>query len=119
VNSSVTWIRYLPSISINPSHLPSLLLCSPSHLLSLSLYNNDIGPQGAQEIAEALKVNSSVTWIRYLPSISINPSHLPSLLLCSPSHLLSLSLYNNDIGPQGAQQIAEALKVNSSVTVIM
>ena len=52
-------------------------------LNSINLYSNNIGPEGASKIAEALKV----------------------------SGLNSINLGYNNIGPEGASKIAEALKV--------
>ena len=60
-----------------------------SSVTSLSLWNNEIGDDGARAIAECLKVNSSLT---------------------------ELNLYINEIGDDGARAIAECLKVNSSLT---
>ncbi|KAL0239799.1 hypothetical protein GEMRC1_009907 [Eukaryota sp. GEM-RC1] len=57
----------------------------------IDLRNNSIGPEGAIAIAEALKVNSSVS---------------------------TINLGNNSIGNEGAIAIAEGLKVNSSVSSI-
>ena len=51
----------------------------------LYMSNNNIGVEGAKAIAEALKVNKSIT---------------------------ELYLWNNNIGDEGAKAIAEALKVN-------
>ena len=54
-----------------------------------SLYNNQIGDQGAMAIGEALKVNGALT---------------------------SLWLAENKIGDQGATAIAKALVVNGALT---
>ena len=53
-----------------------------------SLYNNQIGDQGATAIAEAMKVNGALT---------------------------ELFLQGNGIGDQGATTIAEALKFNGAL----
>jgi hypothetical protein len=60
-------------------------------LATLDLGFNDIGPDGAKAIAEALKNNNSLT---------------------------TLDLMNNHIDDAGAQAIAEALKNNNSLTTL-
>ena len=57
-------------------------------LTSLNIERNNIDDAGAQELADALKVNSSLT---------------------------SLNLGRNEIGDAGARELAGALKVNSSL----
>ncbi|KAL0244251.1 hypothetical protein GEMRC1_008843 [Eukaryota sp. GEM-RC1] len=108
------------------------------------LRSNSIGSEGAIPIAEALKVNSSVTEI-YLGNNSINSQTQQSLKplhknrmqrsndekhrsgLTKALHLRrrmvrnevsGIYLRSNSIGSEGAIPIAEALKVNSSVTEI-
>ena len=49
--------------------------------------NNAIGDEGAAALAEALKVNTALTW---------------------------LDLKDNEIGDEGAAALAEALKVNTA-----
>eukprot|EP00510_Aplanochytrium_minuta_P008980 CAMPEP_0184054366 /NCGR_PEP_ID=MMETSP0956-20121227/6542_1 /TAXON_ID=627963 /ORGANISM="Aplanochytrium sp, Strain PBS07" /LENGTH=117 /DNA_ID=CAMNT_0026347993 /DNA_START=293 /DNA_END=643 /DNA_ORIENTATION=- len=63
-------------------------LASNRNPVCLSLYGNDIGAEGAKEIADALKVNTSLT---------------------------SLDLNNNNTGPEGAKEVADALKINTSL----
>ena len=60
-------------------------------MTSLGLASCKIGPTGAKEIAEYLKVSAALT---------------------------TLNLCNNDIPAEGAKAIAEALKVNNSITSI-
>ena len=62
-----------------------LLLATQDSLTSLNLERDDAG---ARELADALKVNSSLT---------------------------SLNLGRNEIGDAGARELAGALKVNSSL----
>ena len=60
-------------------------------LTSIDLDSNNIGDDGAKDIAEALKTNSTLT---------------------------SIDLQSNNIGDDGAKDIAEALQINSSITSI-
>ena len=62
-----------------------------STLTVLNLADNGTGDQGATGLAEALKVNSTLT---------------------------ELNLEGSDTGDQGATSLAEALKVNSTLTVL-
>lgn len=55
---------------------------------SLHLDNNNLGPDGARAIGEALKMNVSIKY---------------------------LNLWNNGLGPDGAVAIGEALKVNQAL----
>ena len=58
---------------------------------TINLWANYIGAAGAKYVAEALKVNTSLT---------------------------EINLFNNNIGAEGAKYVAEALKVNTSLTKI-
>ena len=57
---------------------------------TINLRWNSIGAEGAKYVAEALKVNTSLT---------------------------EIDLGDNNIGAEGAKYVAEALKVNTSLTV--
>ena len=52
------------------------------------MQSNEIGPEGAIAIADALKINTSIK---------------------------ELNLWKNKIGPEGAIAIADALKINTSI----
>ncbi len=64
----------------------SILVCR-----LLNSYANNIGPKGSREIAQAIKVNSS---------------------------LQKIFLGENKIGDEGAREIAHAIKVNSTLQMI-
>ncbi|KAL0240089.1 hypothetical protein GEMRC1_010196 [Eukaryota sp. GEM-RC1] len=85
----------------------------------IDLGNNSIGNEGVFAIAEALEVNSSVSTI-YLSNNSIGNEGAIAIAeaLKVNSSVSHVYLYNNSIGPEGAIAIAEALKVNSSVSGI-
>ena len=59
---------------------------------TINLWANYIGAAGAKYVAEALKVNTSLT---------------------------EINLVHNNIGDEGAKYVAEALKVNTSLTKII
>ncbi|MDC0857663.1 hypothetical protein OAP83_02990, partial [Rickettsiales bacterium] len=62
-----------------------------STLSTLGLWNNQIGDEGAQALANALQTNSSLS---------------------------ALNLRNNQIGADGAQALATALQTNSSLSAL-
>jgi len=82
----------------------------------LSLYYDQIGPEGAIEIADALKVNTTLTSLN-LRWNNIEPEGAKQVAdaLKTNSSLISLILYGNEIGAEGAKEIADALKVNISL----
>ena len=91
-----------------------------------SFWANKLGAEGSKTIAEALKVNTSITNIKHarmrLVSISfvagcdeIRHSSLPSN---HPSWRPFCSPRDNDLGPEGGKAIGEALKINTSITNI-
>ena len=88
-----------------------------STLTVLNLRFNNIGDQGATGLAEALKVNSTLT-VLSLDGNDIGDQGATGLAeaLKVNSTLTVLSLDGNDIGDQGATGLAEALKVNSTLT---
>ncbi|XP_011270539.1 hypothetical protein, variant [Capsaspora owczarzaki ATCC 30864] len=82
----------------------------------LFLQENDIGDVGAQAIAEALKVNTKLTTV-YLYNNLIGDvgAHAIAEALKMNTTLTTLYLGKNQIGDVGAQAIAEALKVNTTL----
>jgi Ran GTPase-activating protein (RanGAP) involved in mRNA processing and transport len=86
---------------------------------AIDLEDNRIGAEGALMLADALKVNTSVTTI----DIGHNTigdegaSALADALIVNTS-LTSIDLRKNEIGNEGAATLADALKVNTSVTDI-
>ncbi|KAL0228888.1 hypothetical protein GEMRC1_013508 [Eukaryota sp. GEM-RC1] len=80
---------------------------------------NLIGPEGARALAEALKVNSTITHIK-LEDNSIGPEGARALaeILKVNSTITHINLEDNSIGPEGARALAEVLKVNSTITLI-
>ena len=60
-------------------------------LTSIDVQYYDIGPEGAQALADALQVNKTLT---------------------------SINLGSNNIGPEGARDLADALRVNKTLTSI-
>ena len=88
-----------------------------STLTELHLCDNGIGDQGVTALAEALKVNSTLTEL-HLHHNNIGDQGATGLAdaLKVNSTLTVLHLDDNDIGDQGATALAEALKVNSTLT---
>jgi Ran GTPase-activating protein (RanGAP) involved in mRNA processing and transport len=88
-----------------------------SSLTSLNLEHNSIQYMGAITIADALKINSSLTSLnRDLNSIHVNGARAIADALKVNSSLTSLNLKYNSIQNEGAIAIADALKVNPCLT---
>jgi len=86
---------------------------------NIDLDSNEIGAEGAKEIAEALKKNSSVTTIDLWGNkIGADGAKAIAEALAENSSVTKINLRYNDIGDDGAKEIAEALKKNSSVNDI-
>eukprot|EP00962_Isochrysis_galbana_P031042 scaffold10094_cov128-Isochrysis_galbana.AAC.3 len=89
-----------------------------------SLWRNRIGDQGAQHIGEGLKNNKALTTLKC--ALASPPSQFRMCLLCCQQGLTvcgcSLfgprSLFNNNIGAEGARCIGEALKMNTALTTL-
>ncbi|KJE95579.1 hypothetical protein CAOG_06019 [Capsaspora owczarzaki ATCC 30864] len=86
-------------------------------LTDLNLNVNLIGDAGAQAIAEALKVNTTLT-VLFLGGTQIGDIGALAIAeaLKVNTTLTALSLGNNQIGDAGAQAFAEALKANTMLT---
>ena len=86
---------------------------------TINLSCNKIGAEGAKYVAEALKVNTSLTKI-YLAGNKIGDEgakYVGEALKVNTS-LTEIHLDGNNIGADGAKYVAEALKVNTSLTKI-
>ncbi|KAL0238607.1 hypothetical protein GEMRC1_013080 [Eukaryota sp. GEM-RC1] len=90
-----------------------------STVTRINLEFNSIGNEGAIALAEALKVNSTVTRIN-LEYNSIGKEGAIALAeaLKVNSTVTKFDLWRNSIGDEGAVALADALKVNSTVTEI-
>ena len=83
----------------------------------MDLHSNSIGAEGAKSLAQALRVNSSVSSLD-LNSNSIGAEGANSLAqaLGVNTSLSSLDLSWNFIGDEGANSLVQALKVNTSLS---
>jgi hypothetical protein len=94
---------------------------------------NNIGPEGAQALAESLRVNASLTKIdvRHNKITGEGASQLSSAVLSNKKleyfneiplnelradNLTELNLFNKDVGVPGALVLAELLLVSASLT---
>jgi hypothetical protein len=89
-------------------------------LEKIQFVHNDIGPEGAGEIAESLKVNRSLTSLEIIDDhIALEGSRALAEVLLSNPVLSSLILQNNSISSgAGVDCISEALRVNSTLRVL-
>eukprot|EP00936_MAST-01D_sp_MAST-1D-sp1_P002314 g2314.t1 len=79
----------------------------------------DIGVEGAEAVADALKFNRSLKRITLMSNnIGDDGTAALSEALKSNSTLESLELNTNDIKPAGAQSLADMLHANRSLTVL-
>lgn len=82
--------------------LSSFVETSPMQTLAtLDLWNNDIGPQGAQDLAGALEQNK----------VALSQCFIHVFTVYTQA-LATLNLGMNQIGLQGAHALANALKIN-------
>ena len=88
-------------------------------MTAISLFGNKIGDDGAKALADALKVNSSVTDID-LTGNNIGADGTKALAdaLKVNASVIEIDLAVNNIGTDGAKALADALKVNFSVISI-
>src|SRR6266508_1560247 len=83
------------------------------------LAGNNIGDYGASSLAQALKINASITTL-YLSGMYIKPiSNVQVHFSFSEFFLTHMCiLAGNNIGDHGASSLAEALKINASITTL-
>ena len=96
-------------------------LQSMAVLTRFYLNGNNIGPEGAIAIAEALKVNAVLTKLDlYLDGNNIGDDGAKAIAeaLKVNAVVTKLILFRNNIGNDGAKAIAEALKVNAVLTIL-
>jgi len=86
-------------------------------LTALDLWDNNFSDAGAAALAEALKVNKSLA-VLHLYNNSIGDAGAGALMeaLKASKSLTKLYICQNSIGAAGAAGLAEALKVNKSLT---
>jgi hypothetical protein len=95
-------------IQLDPMEFKHLLRHSRpnSTLITLHFWNNSIGDNGTQALAEALRTNSSLTTLNLAGnSIGNNGAVALSEVLKTNSTLTTLELQNNSIGVMGAQRL--------------
>lgn len=86
-------------------------------LTSLILENNQIGPEGAQALADSLQHNTFFTALNLAGTrIGNEGARILADLLQHNTTLERLYLWNNRIEDEGAYALAEALKFNTTLT---
>ena len=86
---------------------------------TINLQGENVDAEGAKYVAEALKVNISLTEIDLnLNNIGAEGAKYVAEALKVNTSLTKIYLSSNNIGDEGAKYVAEALKVNTSLTEI-
>ena len=88
-------------------------------LRTLSLFDNNIGNEGAKQLADMLKVNTSIQEM-YLGYNNIGDEGAKQLggALAKNKTLRKLRLYYTKIGDEGAEVLADMIKGNTSIQEI-
>jgi len=86
------------------------------NITTLELFGHDIGGKGAEELADALKVNSTLRWL-YLNNNNIGDKGAEALAdaLKVNTTLRWLYLWENNIGDKGAEELAKAKSYRASI----
>jgi len=88
-------------------------------VMTIDLTWNQIGAEGARALAEMLKVNTTVTTIDLgYNSIGVKGAEALAEMLKVNTTVTEIDLGGNDIRAKGAEALAEMLKVNSTVITI-
>jgi hypothetical protein len=90
-----------------------------STITSINLSYNNVDVDGAKALADALKVNSTITSID-LSDNNVGDDGAKALAdaIKVNSTITSINLRYSDVGDDGAKALADALKVNSIITSI-
>lgn len=131
---SATKRSLISSVSLRDHTFPSdlclvifvIVLCCVAIFNTLSLIDslriNEIGNNGCKALGNALKINATLTNLKYTPSISEycrrDVCYLTNAILhnCSPFILASIrSLHENKIGDEGCEALSKALSTNNEI----
>ncbi|CAB9529630.1 Ribonuclease inhibitor [Seminavis robusta] len=101
------------------------LLKFPNHILHLDLGSNDIGPDGINALARALKENGALQGYCRIQQLILNYNQLGDQgAIClanaiqNNSTLQHLDLSKNNIGLDGVTQLANSLAINYSIRTV-
>ena len=104
-----------------PAALHTLTVSAPCALCSqLNLWGNDIGPEGAKALADALKVNASLTSLD-VGHNSIDQKQALKLvsIFKEKDQMKSVGLAGCSLGVKGAKAVAEYARVSASLTQVL
>ena len=117
MNSSLTSLSYVPhSLNSNPKRQQPLTtyLLPPAHSLdnnNLTYFGQEMS--GVLQLAESLKVNSSLTSLSYVPpSLNSSPKRQQPL---TPGLTLICRLCTNFLEAKGAKHVADAIATNTTL----
>ena len=95
------------------------------HRHARSLGVNKLGPKGAKHIGAALKENTALQkllcvtpWLPHDPCVFSGVLNSSSDIRCV-FHRYACSLWDNNLGPEGAAHIGEALKKNTALQTLV
>ncbi|KAL0244701.1 hypothetical protein GEMRC1_008783 [Eukaryota sp. GEM-RC1] len=116
---TVTSVYMKPSIGDEGIRALAEALKVNDTVTTVNLWHNSIGAEGARVLADMLKVNNSVSSI-HLGGTSIGDEGVKALVeaLKVNTVVTSIDLWDNSIGDEGACSIADALKINTTVTSV-
>ena len=85
-------------------------------IAGVSLWSNNLGPNGAEEIIRAFTTNPNGKWINLSGNLIGNEGaeRIAQCLAENPGSLEALYLFHNDIGPEGDLALAEHLPATVS-----
>eukprot|EP00808_Paulinella_micropora_P028387 g51149.t1 len=114
-------LSYSPQIGLR-LHAKGALLVSPSlknnnNLHSLSLDDNNLGPEGARAIVSALRASRSLSTLS-LKKNALGPEGIREIAVAleqGKSRLTELDLTGNNMGPEGSKHLAAVLKNNMTL----
>ena len=124
-NTSLTKFSLFNSDFIDDNKIISLVsaLKNNNTLIELVIPQNNIGPNGAIYLAEALQQDKTFTTFTALKILDIGQNNIQdegakalAEALKTNRTLTSLNIFINNIGVEGASAIAEALQQNTTLT---
>ena len=87
-------------------------------LLQLDLGSNDIGSEGAKPLADALRVNASITSVDVGFNRIGKDAALELINIFKQKKMVSIGLAQCSLGPEEAHTVADMIRVIASITQV-